>query len=274
MKSQLLLGCLGTILLFSCKKEKENEEENNASAGTKLTKIASIAGSLTTTTFFTYDADGKLATWRRTESGGGTPSNDGFRIQRKAGGMIDRVIFKRTGFSDSVSLVVSSSGTQYTSAELTEIAFGSTETRRTAFTYDNAGNIAEATTTDIHGNGQTDPKSRINYTYANGNVTSAKVYRISGGTNDLFVQYDLTYDQKPNPLAYGAEWILLTSTEMLFGAHGSANNFTRIAVKQSGAPERPFTVTYTYNEKGLPATAVQKEETSGQVVSTSTYTYQ
>ncbi|MDQ3277657.1 MAG: hypothetical protein M3Q06_04990 [Bacteroidota bacterium] len=271
MKAQILLCFFATALFISCKKEDRPEEP--PSGGTKLTKLVTTAGSSTETTFLTYDADGKLASWRQTESGGGSSSEEGFRIQRKAGGMIDKVVFIRSGFSDSVTLVVNSSGTQYTNAQWFQKNFGNTEVRRTTFVYDNAGNIAEVTTTDLY-NGQPDPKDRLNYTYTNGNLTAVKSYRISGSANDLVIQHDSEYDQKPNPLASGADWIVLTATGMLFGPNGSVNNITKHAIKPNGLPEIIIVTAYTYNDKGLPLISVQKREATGQVVATSTYTYE
>jgi hypothetical protein len=272
MKPQLFLYFLAIALFLSCKKENDDGTEPPGS-GTKLTKMVIVTGSTTTTTNLTYDAGGKLARWHETETGGGSSAEDGFRIQRKADGMIDKIVFKRDGISDSITVAVNSSGSKYTSAQSTQSFSGMTHTVRTTFLYDNAGNITESTETDIYGNDPPDPKSRLKYTYVNGNITSMKVYRISGGANNLFIQHDLEYDQKLNPLASGADWIVLTSTGMLFGPHGSANNFTRLTIKRPGAGEIPITASYTYNDKNMPVTAVQKNA-AGQVVATTTFTYQ
>jgi hypothetical protein len=270
MKSQHLLGFLLIVFVLSCKKEADIDSPGT-NGGTKLTKMVVVSGSTTTTTTLGYDANGRLSNWRQVDNSA-APANDGFRIQRKADGMIEKVIFKRASFPDSASLTINSSAAKYTSADWAN-AYGFPETQRTAFVYENAGNIVESTITDILPNGQTDPKSRYTYTYSNGNISSMKVYRISGGTNSLFRQYDFTHDQKTNPLALGAEWILLTATDMLFAPNGSANNPTMITIKQANGTERPFTFTYTYNEQGRPIASVQKDA-GGTVVATTTYTYQ
>ncbi len=257
------------LAVFAVACKKDGVAPTVAATGVKMARMVTVSGGRSTTTTVSYDAKGRLASYRQIDN---TGVDDGLRVQRKADGLIEKIVFKRSGFPDSVYLTVTASGTQYTRLEWVN-AYGFDKTIRTEFVYDNTGHIIQSTETDVFPTGLTDPTSRYEYTYAQGNLTTMKIFRTSGGTNSLFAQYDMTHDQKRNPLAFGAEWILVTTTGMAFAPNGSANNNSQITIKRPNQPERPFTLTYTYNEKGWPLTAVQKDA-GGMEVASTTYTYE
>jgi hypothetical protein len=272
MKSSLALLLLFAVLCSSCSKDNDTKSSTGAK---KLTKLVSTDGTYTTTILFGYDAGGKLATMRQSETGGGSTSDEGFRIVRKTDGTIDKVVFKSDRNTDSTTLTITTSGQQYTSMQWIEDPGPHAVTKRVNFTYDSQGKIAEATETDIIGN-QTDPKSRYNFTYQNNNLTSIKVYRISGGTNILFYDYSLEYDQKVNPIGFGNEWVLLSFISGGSFVQGSANNFTKMTLKQVGSssPDLVYTLSYTYNDQNMPTKATGNSNTAGDPAETYTYTYE
>jgi hypothetical protein len=271
MKHQFFLLGLFSFLLHSCKK---NDAGDPSAEGTKLAKAVSTDGQYTQTTFYTYDADGKLAGLRETETGGGMNSESGFRIVRKAGGMIERVVFKNSGSSDSTTLFVTSSGQQYISTERTESAGPGTLTTKVTFVYNSAGAITEATEVDTYSGSSPDPQSRTTYAYSNNNLTAIKLYRISGGTNNLADQYDMEYDSKTNPLASGNEWLVLSTATGAAEWLGSTNNFTKLIYQDAGQPTETYNIAYTYTSKGLPLTANIKSSDPSQPAQKITYTYQ
>jgi hypothetical protein len=272
MKSHILLAGLAVLIVFSCK--KNNDTKTPQPAGAKLAKMVIIDGQYTQTTFYTYDADGKLSTLRETESGGGSYSESGFRLIRKGGGMLERIIFRNAGSADSTTITISTNGQQYASAEwLMKPGSPIVETRKITFVTNSEGQITEATKVDYYGT-TADPKSRTTFAYINNNLTAEKLYRISGGTNNLADQYDMEYDSKTNPLASGAEWLVLSSATGHAFWQCSANNLTKLMYQDVGQPTETYNFTYTYNNKGLPVSASFKSSDPSQPVQTIAYTYE
>jgi YD repeat-containing protein len=275
MKFNLLFLSILALLLHAC--SKDNDTKPSGGTG-KLSKVVSTDDSYTTTVLYSYDANGKLlgkrATWRQNQAVGGGSGEDGFRIVRKAGEMIDKIVFKSSYNADSTTCTTTSSGPLYTSMEWTDLFASHAVTRKFSFTYDNQGKIASVTETDIYG-GQPDPKNRYNFTYQNNNLTSIKTYRLSTGTDIFFDDYSLEYDQKVNPIAFGNESILLSFVSGRSFVQCSANNLTKMTVKQVGSPSPDVvtTVSYTYNDQNMPvkATANSSRAASPEI---SSFTYE
>jgi hypothetical protein len=272
MKYHLLFFNLLALLLHAC--SKDNDNKSSVSTG-KMTKIVTMDGTNTTTTLYSYDANGKLSGYRQSHTSGGSSSENGVRIVRKAGDMIDKIIFKNGGNTDSTTITTITSGQLYNSMEWAETYLPVTVARKFTFTYDNQGKIAGATKIEIYA-GQANPQSRYDYTYLNDNLSSMKLYQISGGTNLFLYDYNMEYDQKVNPIASGNDWILLSLISGNSGAQNcSANNLTKMSFKQTGSPSlEVLSLSYTYNEQNLPVKAAATFGMTGRKPETSTFTYE
>ena len=90
---------------------------------------------------------------------------------------------------------------------------------------------------------------RNEFTYDNGNLIRCKNYIF----NALFLEQNVIYDNKVNPMGFGKEWILIGSTRnnRKF-EQSSPNNATTVSFNRNGVTSTT-TTTYTYNLKNFPA---------------------
>lgn len=260
-----LLGTLAAFCFSACEKTTVAPEPT---AGKRLAKVITTDGVYTTTALYGYDAEGRLATLQRTETGGGITYTEGFRIVRKSG-LLDRVIFATNG--DSVVMSVTVGGGRYTQAEWSRKVGSYAEQRGAAFAYDADGHIREVVETDLSG-GLPDAVRRTEFAYTNNSLSTVKVYRTSGGTNRFSDQYEFAYDGKTNPLPFGTEWIVLSQVIGEFYTLASPGNLSKFTVIQNSTSEA-YNVAYTYN-KDLPVSASTQPDDPAQSSEKITYTYE
>jgi hypothetical protein len=251
--------------------KRQQWDDNNSPAGTRLVKETVANGSSTETATYSYTAEGKLSSVRWNYGGLGY---EDMRISRNADGLIEKLTYTNPNPRDIRVINVGSSGGKYTFTEWTTIEGLDTFVQKISFAYDLEGRIAETIETEQFRGRNPDAKSRKTYAYTNNNLATVKVYRIAGGNNNLADTYQFTYDDKINPVAFGPEWILLSLDDGNYDTRSSANNCTKIIVMEDNFPPETYNYTYTYTNQNRPATFTYKSSNSSQPAATGTYTYE
>jgi hypothetical protein len=269
MKKHLLLFAFPLLFLQACK--KDNKDDTNPPAGTKLVKETIVLGPDTETANYGYAADGKLSSIRWNYGGSGY---EDMRINRNAAGLVEKITYTNPNPNDVTVVNVGSAGAKYTFTEWTTIEGLDTFVQKITFAYDSDGRIAETIESEQFRGRNPDPKTRKTYAYMNNNLATVKVYRISGGTNNLADTYEFAYDDKINPIALGSDWIVLSLDDGNYDTRTSANNCTKVTVTEDNFPPEIYTYNYTYTAQNRPATFTYKASNAQQPASTGTYTYE
>ena len=268
MRHSILFPFVLTLLVSSCKKS-DDSNATTSPVGKKLVKDFITDGQYSATSIYFYDPNGRLAAIQQEITGNGRVTRQGMRVTRNSAGMIEKIRFVDDGSrGDTISINVTSSGPQYTSAESNTTRNPGIFSTRTNFVYDNSGHIVQVKTLyDVSGR----PYGNIDeLTYQSNNVTTVKTYSVNNGTNTLFSTEEYAYDNKNNPLPFGNEWILFSLTYYRFYEVASVNNAVKVSRKQAGTAEQSSTINYSYNEQNLPV----KGSYSTQPSITRTFTYE
>lgn len=243
---------LVAVIFLSC--DKDVKEDSTP----LLSRMETTSGGETVTTTVEYN-DGKPIHMRALGSSGGKIVNVTTRFIRNGHGFIEKIIIKNPAYLttftiDSIIYTVNHSiaNNRYTS--LVNYLFfkdGTTEYDSTYFTYDAAGVVTKAT--KLRNNGATtgyQEAERNEFTYENGNLIRCKNYIL----NALYLEQNVTYDNKINPMGFGKEWILIGSTlnNRKF-EQSSPNNATIVGFNRNGNTSTT-TTTYTYNLNDFPGT--------------------
>lgn len=265
----LLLAAVPIAIGIACKKDHEEKPT------TLLSKMETTLVGETVTTTIDY-TDGKPVFIQALGSTGGRTVNTATRFIRNSNGIIEKIIIKNPGYlttflSDSIIYTIhySTANSRYTS--LVNYLFfknGTTEYDSTYFTYDVSGTVTQATKLISTGSSSGYQEAERNeFTYENGNLMRCKNYILSS----LFLEQNVTYDSKANPMGFGKEWILIASTRnnRRF-EQSSVNNPTTVSYDQNGTVSTTSS-TYTYNVKGYPAS--KTDVLSNGSTQTSIYTY-
>lgn len=268
MKTHLFLVALPLLFLQACKKDKGTD--GNPPAGTRLVKETIAEGTNKQTNTYGYAADGKLSSVRQAYTGG---DFEEMRISRNAAGLIESIAYNDSDPSQNKTVSVGSSGDKYSFAEWTVGTGTFSYKRKISFVYNGDGRIAEATTVDNYITGP-DPKTRETYSYKNNNLATITSQGLPASPGDPGDRFDLEYDDKTNPVAFGADWIVLSLGAGDFWMRASANNVTKLTVTEAGFPPETYNFTYTYTPQNRPATFSFKAANSAQPAATGTYTYE
>ena len=236
------------LVFLSC--EKENDT-------LLLARMETTSGGETVTTTIQYN-DGRPIVMQALGSSGGRNVNVTTRFIRNSQGIIEKIIIMNPAYlitlvtvSIVYTLNFSPAGNRYTS--LVNYLFfkdGTNEHDSTYFTYDAAGVVTKATKLINKGSSPWYQEAERNeFTYDNGNLIRCKNYIF----NSLFLEQNVTYDNKINPMGFGKEWILIGSTRnnRKF-EQSSPNNATTVSFNQNRVTSTT-TTTYTYNLNNLPA---------------------
>lgn len=251
MMLRRFIPLLVAVIFLSCDKDLQKNSTP------LLGRMETTLGGETLTTTVQYN-DGKPIFMQALGSSGGTSVNVTTRIIRNSQGIIEKIIIKNpayltTFFADSIiyTLNYSTGNNRYTS--LVNYLFfknGTTEYDSTYFTFDAAGTITQATKLISNGSSPGYQEAERNeFTYDNGNLIRCKNYIF----NSLFLEQNVSYDSKINPMGFGKEWILIGSTRnnRKF-EQSSPNNATTVSFNRNGVTSIT-TSTYTYNLNDFPA---------------------
>ena len=290
MKRLLIALTAAVTVMTACQKEPSFEDPNsNPGSGGGGTGGGSGGGGSTpqgllvrsvqatstdsTVTQYGYDASKRLTSLAINSS----QYNVSVRIVRNSSGIINQIVLKSDalttyGIDSVVSRVNYNSATsRYTSTVYNLSIQGFSFTDSTALSYDGSGNLTSKMTFERVAPFSYDTISKVDYTYASGNVTTEKGYEYDDSLGK-FVQVtttSYTYDSKASPLILGVE-ALLFYDGTLFGS----NNATVVDYVDLTDPTQNYKVTYSYsyNSSSKPSggTAV---ETPGSVNYTLRYYY-
>lgn len=236
------------LVFLSC------EKENDTSL---LARMETKSGGETVTTTVQY-SDGRPIVMQVSGSSGGSSVNVITQFIRNSEGIIEKIIIKNplyltTFVSDTIIYTLNFSRAENRYTSLVNYLFfkdGTKEHDSTYFTYDAAGVVMRATKIINKGSSPWYQEAERNeFTYENGNLIRCKNYIF----NSLFLEQNVTYDNKINPMGFGKEWILIGSTRnnRKF-EQSSPNNATTVSFNRNGVSSTT-TTTYTYNVNNLPA---------------------
>jgi YD repeat-containing protein len=231
-------------------------------------------GTETVTTTIQY-VNGKPVFMQALGFSGGKAVNIATKIFRNAQGIIEKIIIKNPAYlatflTDSIIYIINYSvvNNRYTSL-INNLFFknGATEYDSTYLTYDASGMVSQATKLINNGSGGMQEGERNEFTYDNGNLIRCKNYILSS----MFLEQNVIYDTRINPMGFGKEWVLIGSTRnnRKF-EQSSLNNATTISYNQNGTVSTT-TSTYTYNSYGYPSSKTDVLPNGSS--QTSTYTY-
>jgi len=237
------------LILCSCEKDKEDH--------TTLTKMETTLAGETVTTTLQYTG-ANLSFMQAIGTSLGRSVNVTTRFIRNSQGIIEKIVIKNPAYltafmTDSIIYTVNYSTTNNRYTSLVNYLFfknGTIEHDSTYFTYDATGAVTQATKLIKTGSsGRYQEGERNEFTYDNGNLMRCKNYIF----NSLYLEQNVTYDSKKNPMNFGKDWILIGSTRnnRRF-EQSSSNNATSINYDQNGVTTTT-TTTYTYFFNDLPA---------------------
>jgi hypothetical protein len=247
MKHSILLLCMLTFLLPSCKKSDDNNPTGSA-GGKRLVKELNTDGQSSGTSLYFYDANGKLAGYHREIVGNGPVSKEDLLITRNAAGMIEKI--RSVDRGDTFTTNVSSSSQRYTNAERNTAWNPSNFSFKVNFVYDNSGHIVQVR--EVYDFGGSLDVVEDELTYQGNNLSTVKVYEIRNGTKNLLLTYEYVYDNKNNPLPFGDEWILFSLNYKGIYQVSSANNVIKATMKYASTPDQSDIYSYDYNDQNLP----------------------
>jgi len=260
---------LVAVIFLGCKKDLEKNTTP------LLVRMETTLGGETVTTTVQYN-EGKPIMMQAIGSTGGSTVNVTTRFIRNSQGIIEMIIIKNpayltTFFADSIiyTLNYSAANSRYTSL-INYLFFknGIIEYDSTYFTYDATGVVTQATKVINNGSSPGYQEAERNeFTYDNGNLIRCKNYI----ANSLFLEQNVTYDNKINPMGFGKEWILIGSTRnnRKF-EQASPNNATAVSFNRSGVIST-ITATYTYNLNNFPASKTDLLQNGSTQISTFYY---
>lgn len=262
---KICFAFLSATILIACQKEADITDPGGGGTGGGtgggsttglLTRTVQVSGSDSIIADYAYDAAKRLVSF------GGSASNGSFsityRIVRNASGIITQTVAKSPQFASSgidslVTNFVYNTGTsRYTHSRYDLLLAGVPYSDSTVFSYDASGNLTRASAYSKISFIPYAPVSRLDYTYAGGNVATQKVYDYDATTSTYNLDETATfaYDAKTTPLKLGVEALILNMpttfgnnnavSENYVDATDPANNFSR-------------TNTYTYNTAGKPS---------------------
>lgn len=274
-----------SIVLFSCQKEVDFANKNTGGTGGDnapglLVKTVQQMGSDSLVTVYGYDSNKKLISLKKTGvDDQGDPVNTEYHFHRTASGIIrDYSTLSPDLVSvgiDSITTVVHSSSSRYTSYVISVNIPGFVLLDSSAFAYDASGRITtEKFYESPSGSGSDYYLSGIvNYTYSgSGNVAAFDIHDLDQSGSEIFTAAtsNITYDSKINPLQIGNEGLLLEHPEWT-----SVNNILSEQGSDSNGPadDQTATITYTYNSSNKPIKGVTTI-TPGNTVSNTLYYYQ
>lgn len=259
---------LSIVLLVSCDKDPVKEP--------LLARMETTLNGETVTTTVAYNKNGKPILMQALGSTGGNPINVTTRLIRNAQDLIEKIIIKNPAYlttftTDSIIYHVNYSTAHSRYISMVNYLYfrnGTTEYDSTYFNYDAAGTVVQATKLITTGSsGIYQEAERNEFTYASGNLLRCKNYIFSS----LFLEQNVTYDAKSNPMGFGKEWILIGSTRnnRKF-EQSSPNNAIAISFTRNGTVSTT-TSTYIYSPDGYPVT--KTDVLSNGSIQTSTYYY-
>lgn len=276
MKNYSLILILTVLFFSSCSKE---DSYPSLPGGKKLVRSVATSEGGTTTTTYAYTSDGKLDAIATSGTSAGIPTDSYSRYYRDGAGRIIKIATKVPVSSgsdmDTVYKFVhypdaSTFNYDYTVQEFTIQGFGFTDS--TVYTFNGSGQVTESYTYQKSGFFD-DQEIKMVYTYDGaGNLSRLDGYNNASGPLQLSNTFEITYDDKTNPLSLDPQITLITGA----APGSSGNNPILVKFTDVNNPDaQTITNTYTYNADGLPETMVSGDLFDGvTTVTTTTFYYE
>ena len=257
--TRLTLTLLSFVaLLTACQKETDLKDPNTNPGSTLssglLAREVHVTGTDSNVISYTYNTAGRVTGVAIND----TATIEHYNVVRNANGIITRIVVTGSNVASNgldslvVNVFYNAVSARYTHTRTDAVIGGTLYSDSTAITTDASGNI---TTTLSYSNfflPSLQPISRVDYTYAGGNLLTEKDYSYDPFTSipKLDATSTFTYDAKPNALKMGAEAIIIGLTENI-----STNNETGMTYVDATDPTNNFTHTtsYAYNAGNKPA---------------------
>lgn len=280
MRTILATLSAATVLLFSCQKERSLSSKENSdtdATGTLLVKMVTNSGTDSAVHVYSYNSSGQLIDMTTTGTDQGDVLFTQERIVRSSKGIIQKIFFKdadliQSGIDSFIITAHYDEGLSRYTSRTAIIDYGLMILRDSSvFTYDANGKMVTESNFSDNGAGSYHPGGKVEYTYAGNNMATAKLYSYNSGSYEEEFTLTCEYDTKTSPLILGNEAFLIDYQGL--GGYYSANNVTKQTVTYPSDPAETYTLTYTYNSSGLPATSAAHIP-PGTTIYGSTYYYQ
>jgi len=273
MKNFPLFLVVTSLFFASCQKEDVYPPLSGSNA--KLLKSVSVSDAETSTTTYTYTSDGKIDVINMTGTSGGMDIGNYRKFYRDANGRIIRIAEK---FPPQNSIEADTVYTYVHYPDATTLNYDYTVQKiivdvyevndSSLLTYNSNNQVIENYTYQTSTIFSPSQEIKIHYTYdAAGNATKIELYSNSTGAMELSSTFDVTYDDKTNPLLIDDQIMLISG-----GVPGSsANNVIVVKFKDVANPDtQTITNTYTYGTNGLPEKLVADDDFDGSITTTTT----
>ena len=268
MRKSLAIAVVSVVLLFSCKKERSFDPDDNPgggpAAGNLLARTVTKFGTDSIGTFYEYDAQKRLVIYKTGGSLLGSTIEAEIKLVRNSQGIIQKSILKTDFFAsmgiDSIVRIVHTNAQSGYSSMVAAYFDGFDDVKdSTIFSYNTSGKINMVEYYYDDGTGyQKDGKTE--YTYdATGNVVKEKNYFFNTASNG-YEAYDESvyeFDSKTNPIFLGNEGFVLGDIITI-----SPNNQTKKTYTDLTDPTQNGVATsaYTYNLSNKPVSAAQNDQ--------------
>jgi hypothetical protein len=281
------LTALTSLFLFSCQKEADFANGNNAGNGGNtgspsdelLVKTVQKIGSDSVVTTYGYNANKKLITLKEIgiDDQGDFVDRE-YHYHRNASGIIADYSFIDAELLaagiDSIKTIVhyNSSTSRYTSYVLKIDVSGFSLLDSSVFVYDGSGKIVGENVYESPSGSGNDYylSGKVNYSYlANGNISQRDIHDLDASGTEIFsATTKINYDTKTNPLHFTNEALVMGHPEWI-----SVNNIANEQLSDSNGPadDQTVSITYTYNAGNKPKTSLTTVVPDNITVNTSFY---
>ena len=269
MRIAVIVAAVTSFILFSCQKEVDFPNANNNggggndTSGILLRKMVLKTSSDSLVTTYAYDSKKKIISMKKVGvDEQGDQINTEYHYHRNASGMVtDYSVIDADLVShgiDSITVVVHSNSSRYTSYVLNVNVPGYTLLDSSSFVYNSSGKIIEEDYYESPAGGGSDfyLSGKFNYTYSSrGDVSRFDIHDFDESGTEIFTAstFNISYDSKANPAYAGNEAIALGQSDWI-----SPNNVISEQLQDSNgsADDQSATFTYTYNSNDRPTTGI------------------
>ncbi len=269
MRIIVLLLAVMSFVSFSCQKEIDgstttnNNGGGNNTDGSLLVKMVLKTASDSLVTTYGYNSSKKIISMKKVGvDEQGDQINTEYHYHRSASGMVtDYSIIDADLVSygiDSITVVVHSNSSRYTSYVLNVNVPGYTLLDSSSFVYNSSGKIIEEDYYESPAGDGSDfyLSGKFNYTYSvRGDISRFDIHDFDESGTEIFTAStsNINYDSKVNPAYAGNEAIALGQSDWI-----SPNNVISEQLQDSNgsADDQSATFTYTYNSNDRPTTGI------------------